>query len=60
MNRYLIIEVNAEGNKTASLTEYADYDLACSVQELHEVAYPEYAYLIYTVDEWVKECEENA
>ena len=60
MNRYLIIEVDNEGNKKASTFDYADYDTACAVQELNEMLYPEFAYLIYTTDEWVYECENNA
>jgi len=60
MNRYLIIEVNAEGKKTASLFDYETYEIACVMQEILETMYPDYGFLVYTADEWMHECEENA
>ena len=53
MNRYLIIEVNPEGELAASCFDYADYDIACAMQEILENLYPDYGYLVYTADEWM-------
>ena len=60
MNRYTIIEIDNEGNKTASIFEYETYEIACTMQEILETLYPEYGFLVYTLDEWVTECERNA
>ena len=60
MMNYLLIEVAPDGTKTPSIFEYATYDAACAMQEINETLYPEYSYLVYTVDEWVYECENNA
>ena len=57
MNRYLIIEVNPNGELAPSIFDYPDYDTACAMQEILENLYPDYGYLVYTADEWMYEVE---
>lgn len=61
MNEYMIIIIDNEGNKTASEFFHSNtYDGACALQELLDLLHPENAHLIYTADEWMYECENNA
>lgn len=60
MMNWIVIEINADGEKRALDGEYANYEEACEVQEAMEWLHDENSYLIYTNDEWVYECENNA
>ncbi len=60
MMNWIVIEINADGEKRALDGEYTNYEDACEVQEAMEWLHDENSYLIYTNDEWVYECENNA
>ena len=60
MNEYIIIEIDNNGNKIASAVSHKSYEAACAHQEIMEILFPEFCYLIYTADEWMYECENNA
>lgn len=56
--KYLVIEIAPDGTKVPSAFEHSTYDAACAHQEMSELIFPEYAYLVYTAEEWARECEE--
>ena len=60
MMNWIVIEINADGEKRVLDGEYANYEEACEVQEAMEWLHDENSYLIYTNEEWVYECENNA
>jgi len=59
MNTWLIVEVNEQGEKTAS--KFFDFfetpDAAYAMQEILEILHPDYSYLVYSADEWMQEVE---
>lgn len=58
MNSYIVIEVNNYSKKAiASATDYPTWELACEEQEALEEQHTENCYLVYSVDEWMYECE---
>ena len=57
MSKWILIEIEDNGTKTALPTEFPTWDAACTAQEAAEEANPNKAYLILTVDEWVYEME---
>lgn len=59
MSKYVVVEINFEGAKRLLDGEYATWDEACEVQEAMEWLYDENSYLIYTLDQWVYECENS-
>lgn len=60
MMNWIVIEINADGEKRVLDGEYTNYEDACEVQEAMEWLHDENSYLIYTNEEWVYECENNA
>ena len=57
MNRWIVVEFDGEGKATILEGEYTTWEDACKVQEEMETMHYEKAYLIYTCDEWMYECE---
>lgn len=57
---WIIVRIGATGVKTAGHETYKTYDIACMVQETLERQNPYTGFLIYTTDEWIYECENNA
>ena len=57
MNKYVVIEINAEGEKRMLDGEYDTWEEACEVQEAMEWLHDENSYLIFTNDEWMYEVE---
>lgn len=60
MNAYIIIAIDNNGIKTAIDMECTTWENACILQEALENACGDYAYLIYSIDQWVQECERDA
>lgn len=58
--KWIIVRIGATGNKTTGGEEYNNYDAACMMQEILEEQNPYTGFLVYTVDEWMHECEMNA
>ena len=58
--KWILVKIEGNGKKTALPKEYDSYDDACAMQEFLDDANPYNAHLIYTTDEWVYECENNA
>lgn len=57
MNKWIVIEIKADGSKRIVGREYDTYADACEVQEAMEWIHTDKSYLIFTVDEWIVECE---
>ena len=55
--KWILVKIEANGEKVALPTEYDKYDDASAMQEWYEDVNPYNGYLIYTTDEWVYECE---
>jgi len=55
--KWIIIEIETNGEKVALPTEYNTYEDACWEQNFCEDVNPHKGYLIYTTDEWVYEVE---
>lgn len=60
MKTYIIIAIDNNSNKTAINMEFSTWDNACTVQEALETVCDDFVFLIYTADEWMYECENNA
>lgn len=60
MMNWIVVEINAEGEKRVLEGEYTTYAEACEAQEALEWLHDENAYLLYTNNEWMYECEKNA
>ena len=60
MNAYIISAIDNNGIKTAMDMECTTWENACILQEALENACDEFAYLIYSNDQWVQECEQGA
>ena len=59
MDKWLVIEVNFNGEKRALEDEYNTYGEACEAQEAMEWMHDENSYLVYRSDDWVYECENS-
>ena len=57
MTSYIVIEIKDNGAKRMLDGEYTNYSDACEVQEAMEWLHDENSYLIYTLNQWVYECE---
>ncbi len=57
MNKWLVVEINFDGEKRLIGAEYDVKDDAMEVQEAMEWLHDENCYLIYTCDEWMYEVE---
>jgi len=57
---WIIVTITAIGTKTAGGKEFNNYESACMMQEILERQNPYECFLVYTLDEWVHECERNA
>lgn len=60
MNTFVIIAFEDNGAKTPVDMEFTTYNNACIMQEVLETLCPYMGFLIYTADEWMYECENNA
>ena len=55
--QWIIIRIGATGKKVPGGYLFNNYETACSMQKTLEIQNPYSAFLIYTADEWVYECE---
>lgn len=58
--KWIIVRIGCTGIKTPGREEYNNYESACMMQEILEMHNPYTGFLIYTTDEWMYECENNA
>lgn len=54
--KWIIIRVGATGVKVRGGEEYKTYDIACMMQKILEKQNPYTNFLVYTTDEWAREC----
>ena len=57
---WIIITITATGTKTAGGEAFNNYESAGTMQEILERQNPYKCFLVYTMDEWMHECERNA